>query len=217
VSRIGNMLVGVLFCLSFSSQVLAQDRSEVAPWVFEIKGGQFKPDLDLYEEFYGSDKTNYFAAAFAYRSSDWYEFGGELGYMHDSGVGLFESSQTLGGSVKYKLLPASLYASVFGRFSPDQWVVPYAGVGLTMAWYKQDIASQSNRSGRSDLGYNAKAGLQLLVNGMDRGTAQRAARGGLINTYLFIESQYFSTKVDGHDLGGITYLLGLRLEFDFSH
>jgi len=55
-----------------------------------------------------------------------------------------------------------------------------------------------------------------LLNGIDRSTAQRAARDGLFNTYLFIEAQYFSTKADGYDLGGLTYLLGLRLEFDFS-
>jgi len=184
--------------------------------VFEIKGGGIKPDLDRYEEFYGSDTTAYFAATLAYRPSDWYEIGGELGFMHDSGVGILVGNQTLGGSVKYTLIPAHLYVSVFGRFSPGQWVVPYAGVGATMAWYKQDIEGQSNRSGRTDLGYNAKVGLQLLVNGIDQATAQRAAQGGLINTYLFIEGQYFSTEVDGIDLGGVTYLLGLRMEFDFA-
>ena len=210
------LLFCILFGLSFSVQLLAQESTAPAPWVLEIKGGKFNPDLDRYDEFYGSDPA-YFAAALAWRPSDWYEFGAELGFMHDSGVGIFASTQALGGSVKYTLVPAHLYASVFGRFSPGQWVVPYAGIGATMAWYKQDIDGQPNRSGRTDLGYNAKVGLQLLLNGLDRGTAKRAAKNGLINTYLFIESQYFSTKVDGYDLGGITYLLGLRLEFDFSH
>jgi len=214
--RICAMLVCALPGLLVSGQALAQGESTVAPWVFEVKGGQFKPDLDRYEEFYGSDTTAYFAAAFAYRPSDWYEVGGELGFMHDSGVGILASNQTLGGSVKYTLVPAHLYVSVFGRFSPGQWVVPYAGIGATMGWYKQDIDAQPSRSGRTDLGYNARAGLQLLLNGLDRSTAQRAAQGGLINTYLFLEGQYFSTKVDGHDLGGVTYLLGLRLEFDFT-
>ena len=216
MSRTGIILACILFFVSLSGQVFAQDRPRVAPWVFELKGGQFKPDLDLYEDFYGSDKVNYFAAALAYRPSDWYEFGGELGYMHESVVGLLETNQTLGGSVKYKLMPVSLYANIFGRFSPGQWVVPYIGAGLTMAYYKQDIESQPDRSGRADLGYNVRGGLQLLVNGLDRGTAKRAARGGLMNTYLFVEGQYFSTEVDSIDLGGVTYLLGLRLEFDFS-
>ncbi len=76
MSRTGIILACILFFVSLSGQVFAQDRPRVAPWVFELKGGQFKPDLDLYEDFYDSDKVNYFAAALAYRPSDWYEFGG---------------------------------------------------------------------------------------------------------------------------------------------
>jgi hypothetical protein len=215
--RISIILSFAFFALLTGQQVFAQNQSVAAPWVFEIKGGEFKPDLELYEEFYGSDTTTYLAATVAYRPSDWWEIGGELGYMHDSGVGILAGNQTLGGSVRYKLVPVNLYVSAFGKFVPDQWVVPYAGVGVTTAWYKQSIDAQPNRSGRTDLGYNAKAGLQLLLNGIDKNTAQRAAQGGLINTYLFIEGQYFSTKVDGIDLGGLTYLLGLRLEFGFTN
>jgi hypothetical protein len=214
--RISIILSFAFFALLTGQQVFAQNQSVAAPWAFEIKGGEFKPDLERYEEFYGSDTTTYLAATVAYRPSDWWEIGGELGYMHDSGVGILAGNQTLGGSVRYKLVPVSLYVSAFGKFVPDQWVVPYAGIGVTTAWYKQSIDAQPNRSGRTDLGYNAKAGLQLLLNGIDKNTAQRAAQGGLINTYLFIEGQYFSTKVDGIDLGGLTYLLGLRLEFGFT-
>jgi len=35
-----------------------------------------------------------------------------------------------------------------------------------------------------------------------------------LKSYLFLEGQYFSTKVDGIDLGGEILLLGLRMEFD---
>ncbi|MAF84562.1 MAG: hypothetical protein QGH93_04470 [Gammaproteobacteria bacterium] len=215
--RIGALLICALLGLSVSGQEAnAQVSPAVAPWVFEIKGGKIEPDLDLYKQFYGDSSTSFFAAAFAYRPSDWYEVGGELGYMKDSGVGLLADNMMLGGSVEYMLVPAHLYVNVFGRFSPDQWVVPYAGVGATMAWFRQDIDSQPTRSGRADLGYNVRAGVQVLMNRLDRTAAKRVAAGGLINTYLFLEGQYFSTEVDGIDLGGMTYMLGLRLEFDFT-
>lgn len=210
------LLLGAMFGLSISGYSHAQGRTEVAPWVFELKGGLFAPDLDRYKEFYGSDTTALFAAVVAFRPSDWYEIGAELGYLRDSGVGILAGNQTLGGRVKYTLIPAHLTVTAFGRFSPGQWVVPYAGIGATMAWYQQDIEGQPNRSGRTDLGYNAKAGLQLALNRIDRRTAQRAKQSGLIHTYLFVEAQYFSTKADGYDLGGVTYLLGLRMEFDFT-
>ncbi len=216
MTRTAALLLCALFGLLVGGHASAQSRTEVAPWIFEFKGGLFAPDLDRYKEFYGSDTTAFFAGVAAFRPSDWFEVGGELGYMRDSGIGILAGNQTLGGRVKYTLVPAHLYISVFGRFSPGQWVVPYAGVGATMAWYQQDIEGQPNRSGRTDLGYNAKAGLQLALNRIDRHTAQRAKQSGLIHTYLFVETQYFSTKADGYDLGGLTYLLGLRLEFDFT-
>ena len=87
---------------------------------------------------------------------------------------------------------------------------------MTMAWFRQEVDSQPNRSGRADSGYNVRAGVQVLLNRLDRSAAKRVAEDGLINTYLFLEGQYFSTEVDGIDLGGLTYMLGLRLEFDFT-
>ncbi|HJP37678.1 MAG: outer membrane beta-barrel protein [Gammaproteobacteria bacterium] len=217
MTKIGALLVCVLLALSVSGQEAnAQVSPRVAPWVFEIKGGKIEPDLDSYKQFYGDSSSSFFAAAFAYRPSDWYEVGGELGYMKDSGRGLLADKITLGGSVEYMLVPAHLYVNVFARFSPDQWVVPYAGGGVTMAWFRQEVDSQPNRSGRADSGYNVRAGVQVLLNRLDRSAAKRVAEDGLINTYLFLEGQYFSTEVDGIDLGGLTYMLGLRLEFDFT-
>jgi len=140
------ILMVVLFGLSVNGPVFAQEQSTVAPWVFEIKGGGIKPDLDRYEEFYGSDTTAYFATTLAYRPSDWYEIGGELGFMHDSGVGILVGNQALGGSVKYTLVPAHLYVSVLGRFSPGQWVVPYAGIGASARrWRGTSRTSKGNR------------------------------------------------------------------------
>jgi len=195
---------------------VADDDAKLAPWVFEIKGGIFEPDLPLYKEFYGSDDDIYFAVAFAYQFKRWLELGGELGFMKDSGVGVQLDNNAVGGKVKYTLVPASLYVNFLGKFSPDPLFIPYVGGGITSAYYKQDIESQSNRSGRTDIGFNARAGIRLALNRFDPRTASRASDGGLINSYLYLEGQYFTTEVDDIDLGGIAYLLGLRLEFDFG-
>ncbi|MFW2404579.1 MAG: outer membrane beta-barrel protein [Gammaproteobacteria bacterium] len=187
--------------------------ADMTPWLFEIKGGLFEPDLPLYKEFYGDDRNGYFAAAFGYQFKRWLELGGELGYSRDKGAGLQPGNVQLGGAVKYTLVPAHLYVNLLGKASHDQLFVPYAGGGLTTAYYKQDIASQPNRDGRTDLGYNARAGVQLLLNRLDRRTSDRISPNGEFQSYLFIEGQWFSTEIDGTELGGITYLIGVRMEW----
>lgn len=183
------------------------------PWVAEFKGGLFEPDLPLYKDFYGDDRNGYFAAAFAYQFRRWLELGGEVAYSRDKGVGVQPGNSQLGGSVRYTLVPAHVFVNFLGKTSDEQLFVPYAGLGLTTAYYKQEVDSQSDRDGRTDLGYNARVGLQLLLNRLDKRTAYRASPNGGFQTYLFLEAQWFSTEVDSVDLGGITYLVGLRFEW----
>lgn len=187
--------------------------AEPTPWMFEIKGGLFEPDLPLYKEFYGDDRNGYFAGAFGYQFRRWLELGGEIGYSRDSGAGLQPGNNELGGGVKYTLVPAHLFVNLLGKTGDEQLFVPYAGAGLTMAYYKQDIETQPKRDGRTDLGYNARVGLQLLLNRLDRRTAYRVSPEGGFQSYLFVEAQWFTTEVDNIDLGGVTYLLGLRFEW----
>jgi opacity protein-like surface antigen len=195
--------------------IAAADEIE-SPWVIDLKGGIFAPDLPRYKEFYGSSSDVYLGAAFAYRFKPWLDFGAELGYFKDSGVGFQPSNMSLGGSVKYKLIPLDLYVNFRGEYSLEQLFVPYAGGGVTTAWYQQDVLSQGEISGRTDLGYNLRAGVQLFLNRLDQRTARRAASGSPTRSYLYVEVKYFSTEVDGVDLGGVAYLLGLRLEYDWG-
>jgi hypothetical protein len=93
-------------------------------------------------------------------------------------------------------------------------LVPYAGIGIVSAWYKQKIDQQSDREGRSDIGGSARAGIQLQLTNLDPSAARIRSGNQRLKTYVFLEGQVFSTKVDGIDLGGEVYLLGLRFEFD---
>ena len=203
-------LLAVLM-LTLCSAVASADES--TPWVGALKGGVFEPDLEDYATFYGDSRTNLFALNFGYQFRPWLELGGQLGGMRDSGVGLQPVSGQLGGSVEYTLLPAHLYVNFIGKRNQKQLLVPYAGVGLTTAWYRQEIANQETREGRTDLGYNATAGVMLLLDRLDPGSAYELSPDGGVQTYLTFDVQWFSTEVDGIDLGGLTYLLGLRFEW----
>jgi hypothetical protein len=185
-----------------------------APWVIDIRGGLFEPDLEFYKDFYGDSSELYLSGGFGYRFKDWLELDGEIGYFHDTGVGLQPGNNTQGGQVKYTLLPMHIFATFRGEFSEEQLFVPYGGLGFTTAYYEQKVESQGTKSGRTDLGYNLRGGLEMNLNRLDGRAASR--KQPLKRSYLYLEVQYFTTEVDGIDLGGIAYLAGLRMEFKFG-
>jgi len=183
-------------------------------WVFEFKGGLYYPDLDDYETYYGSDHSTIWALAGAYKITNWLEVGAELGYTNDDGVGSLPNNSILGGEVDYTLMPLQIFLNLQYEASADQLFVPYAGIGIATAWYKQEIDQQSDVTGRSDIGGAARVGLRLQITNSDRHGANYLSGDRRLQTYLFLEGQIFSTEVDGIDLGGEAYFLGLRLEFD---
>jgi opacity protein-like surface antigen len=198
-----------------TNQAQSQPASYAAPrWALELKGGQYKPDLELYETFYGDDKNSYWAIAGAYRLTNWLELGAELAYSNDEGKGALPVNGILGGQVDYTLMPLQIFLNVRYDSSPDQLFVPYAGIGIVSAWYKQIIDQQPSREGRSDIGGSARVGVQLQLTNLDRSVARNNSSNRRLKTYIFLEGQVFSTEVDGVDLGGEIYLLGLRFEFD---
>ena len=182
-------------------------------WNYEIRGGYYVTDLDLFETFYGDDKETYFSLAGSYRLNNWLEIGGEYGQMRAKGVGILTSTQALGGSVTYRLDPVHVYSNVMYQPSATQRVVPYAGLGLTVAAYEQDVAVQGSIDGKTDLGYSARIGVRFLI-GSNRLEAAAAPRESPYwRSYLFLEAQHLSVEVDDIDLGGETYMLGFRMEF----
>ena len=198
-----------------TSQAQTQPGLYTAPrWALELKGGQYKPDLELYQTFYGDDKNSYWAIAGAYRFTNWLELGAELAYSNDEGMGALPVNGILGGKVDYTLMPLQIFLNVRYDASPDQLFVPYAGIGIVSAWYKQKIDQQPDREGRSDIGVSTRVGVQLQLTNLDPSVARNKSVSRSFKTYVFLEGQVFSTEVDGVDLGGEIYLLGLRFEYD---
>jgi len=205
---------GLLIMAAVTSSFAADEPYRAPRWSLELKGGQFEPDLEFYEQFYGDDQSTYWAVNGAYRFNNWVELGAELGYSRESGQGALGDGGSLGGKVDYTLMPLSVYVNLRYDRSFNQLFVPYIGAGLVTAWYRQEIDQQANREGRADFGGAARAGLQLLLNRLDPRGADAVRDGERFKALVFIEAQTFATEIDGIDLGGQNYLLGLRFEFD---
>ena len=198
----------------YAASGLAQDDAALTsppPWVLEVKTGRFEPDLDGYERFYADEEARTYAISFAYRFKPWLEVGSEIAYARDQGFGIQSLSGMPGGTVKYTLIPARIFVNFLALVKENQLAVPYVSVGATRAYYKQDVELQSEVDGRTDLGAFVRIGIQLSMDRLDPGTANR--RSALKRTYLFFESQRFTSEVDNIDLGGDAYVLGIRFEF----
>jgi hypothetical protein len=80
------------------------------------------------------------------------------------------------------------------------------------------VEDQGDVRGKAD-GYNGRAGLQLLLDGADRTSANKLFLDyGIIHTYLFFEYQVVRAMVNdvsgtSVDLGGKSWLVGLLFEF----
>lgn len=182
-------------------------------WSLEIKGGDFEPDLDEWRRFFGDETASEFGVAFGYKLTRWLEVGLEADYIRDKGAGRLPSNDTVGGSVTYNLFPAHVYVLVRGIFHENQRFVPYVGGGFTRAYYRQKIDNQASRRGDTD-GEHARAGLQILLDWIDRGSAgSMQSELGVNNTYLILEVQKFSAEIDGIELGGESAMVGFLFEF----
>jgi hypothetical protein len=139
----------------------------------------------------------------------WLELDAETQYMHDSGVGRLPSTGGPGAPVEYTLWPVHVFVKARLERNANQLFVPYVGIGVARAYYKQEIDLQDERDGTTKSGPSLRAGVEISMNRVDPSADDT---GPLKRTYLFIEAQRFEAEVDDVDLGGDALLIGFRFE-----
>jgi hypothetical protein len=200
------LVLGVLVTTQASAQGTDSPR-----WTYEVRGIYFRPDLPQFSTFYGDSHTTYFGLAGSYRFLDQLELGGEYGLMKEHGVGVLSNSGALGGSVEYRLDSFHVFANWIFQNKPTQRVVPYLGGGLLVMRYEQAVEQQPTIEGRTDPGWSARGGVRFQVASQSGPTESANWR-----SYMFVEAQHMSAKVDGWNLGGNAFVLGFRMEFNFD-
>jgi hypothetical protein len=182
-------------------------------WAYEIRGGEFEPDLERFADFYGDPDDGYFSLGISYRFLDWLELGGEVGQMRDTGTGVLSSTLEPGGSVRYRLRPVHIYTKFIYQRDRQQRFVPFLGLGVAVAGYKQEVDQQPDIDGRTDTGYSARLGLRTLLR--SHGPVQsRTDSSPYWRAYLVLEVQSLTAEIEDVDLGGQVLELGFRMEFD---
>lgn len=211
MKRIFFLLALVLFASAAHGQDAAAERPH---WTFEMKAGRFTPDLPEWNRYYDRKDMPEYALAAAYKITRHIEAGVEAGYLTTRGSALAPlHGNLLTGEVAYSLYPVSAFVLFRGVVSEKQWLVPYAGGGYTKMFYREVVQEQNTIKGSAD-GYHARAGIQVLLDGLDPGgSSNMYMEYGIFHTYLFVEAKYTRAEVSSINLGGTGWLAGLLFEF----
>jgi hypothetical protein len=206
------MLVLAFFLIATAAH--GQDADVDQPhWTFEMKAGRFMPDLPEWNRFHNRKYMPEYAASVAYKLIRQIEAGVEAGYLTTKGIAFAPQHNLLTGSVTYTLYPVNAFVLFRGIIRESQWLVPYAGGGYTKMFYRETVEDQSAIKGSVN-GYHARAGIQILLDGLDPGGANNLTMEyGILHSYLFIEARYSRAVVSSINLGGTSYLSGLMFEF----
>lgn len=208
----------LVLVISPAALFAAEPIGERPHWSIEIKGGDFIPAIDNWSQNYGKRYTREYGGSLAYKVLRPLEVGIEGTYIEDIGQGLAQIHNVPAGKVTYKLYPVNFFVLARGVFSEKQWLVPYIGGGWTRMFYWEEVEKQGVARGTAD-GYHARAGLQLLLDGLEPDAANSFYRNnGVFHTYLFFEAKYMRAMADtvsggSVNLGGTSYLGGLLFEF----
>jgi hypothetical protein len=202
--------------LLIATHASAQGSLDSPRWTYELRGVYFRPDLAQFSTFYGDNHSTYLGLAGTYRLFDQLELGGEYGRMKERGVGVLSDSGALGGSVEYRLDSFHVFANWIFQNAPSQRVVPYLGAGLLVMRYEQAIEQQPTVEGRTDLGWSARAGVRFQVASVGPVPRAGSDESSYWRSYVFVEAQRTSAKVDGLNLGGDAFVVGFRMEFNFD-
>lgn len=207
----------IFFLLPF--EAFGEDNAGENPhWSLDVKAGLFYPAIEHWQEYYGGRSTGNYTVGIAYKIVRRIEAGIEGGFIRDAGKGYAPGHGMLTGRVVYELFPLNAYILLRGEFTKDQWIVPYVGGGWTKIYYREETEFQETRRGHSD-GMHARAGLQFLLDGLDRSAANSLYLDyGVHHTYLIIEVQRLralinTTGGDELNIGGTSFLAGLLFEY----
>ena len=214
-SLIKTVIIIVLIVLP--STVLADDAIlERSHWSFEIKGGQFIPEIDHWKRYYGKRYMPQYGVSLAYQLWKQIEVGIAAGSITGKGDAFGPLHATsFSNAATYQLYPVNAFILIRGIWSEDQLLVPYIGGGWTRMYYRQEIQEQDTVAGNTD-GYHARGGVQLSLDAADPDASNRMYLDyGIRSTYFFVEAEYTRAVVTSVsvNLGGTAYLGGLRFEF----
>lgn len=172
---------------------------------------------DTVKDVYGNTGTMFFAGSFGWKIVDDFELDAELGYATTYGRGMAPNGGKTDQHYRLDEGPAQLGFLYRFNFVPEQIIVPYIGAGGNYEYYFEARVKNAWHKAGGKFGYHGRAGLQLLLDGIEkRASANMQTQYSIENTYFVYEFQYNNTDgfgAEGIDLSNYSHTLGILLEF----
>lgn len=209
--------------LLLSVGVLGANPSRAAavddPWSVGISAGYFLPAIEAWEDNYGRSGGWVPSLSTSYALSMRLLVAAEIAYFS-------ATSQALGAITgepsideqQLTLLPTTVGLEYLLRFDSTQLIVPFVGVAYRRVSYRLEIGDNEDISGGAN-GWVGRGGVDVLLNALDPSSASGLREDyGVARSYFRLEAQWAKAEAPGTggsdiDLGGTTYLAGLRFEF----
>jgi hypothetical protein len=189
------------------------------PWTVGVAFGYVIPAIEDWEDNYGDPGDWVPDVSAAYAFSERWSVAAEVTY--------FRASSKARGAItgepsieeqQLTLVPATLSLEYRLRFSTTQLFVPFVGAGYRRVSYRLKVGEDETITGGAN-GWAGRGGVDVLLNPLDPSSAEAfSAEYGVARSYFRLEAQWAKAEAPGTggsdiDLGGITYLAGVRFEF----
>jgi opacity protein-like surface antigen len=189
------------------------------PWAVGFAIGYVIPAIEDWEDNYDKPGDWVPDLSAAYALSENWSVAAEIAYFR-------ASSQARGAITgepsieeqQLTLVPTTISLEYRLRFDTAQLIVPFVGAGYRRVSYKLKVGENETITGGAN-GWAGRAGIDVLLNGLDPSSAADfSAEYGVARSYFRLEAQWAKAEAPGTggsdiDLGGITYLAGVRFEF----
>jgi outer membrane protein W len=189
-----------------------------APWSVGISGGYFAPATENWEQNYDKRGGLLPSLSAGYTVIDGVSVTAEAAYFSAESQARDVTGQLSIDRQRLRLIPVTLALEYRLRLGDQQLVVPFVGGGYRRVAYRLTVGDNDDVTGGAG-GPVARGGIDVLLNRLDPSAASGLAEDyGVTGTYLRLEAQWAKAEASGTtgediDLGGVTYLVGLRFEF----
>ncbi len=195
---------------------LAQPVRTPARWSVLVGGGYFSPAVDGWKEQYGRSGGWLPTLTAGYIVAPRWSVGAEAAYFSSQSRARDVTGNLSIERQRLTLLPITLGVEHEVRFSEDQLLVPFIGVGYRRVVYRLEVGNKDPVQGGAG-GWVARGGFDVLLNALDPSAASGLWEDwGIARSYFRIEAQWAKVNANGAgdiDLGGKTFLAGLKFEF----
>jgi len=212
-------LVALLFAAVAVSVIPVQALAVDDPWSVGTSTGYFMPAVEGWEDNYDQRGGWVPNLSAGYALSTQVSVATELSY--------FSASSRARGAItgelsiedqQLTLMPTTVGLEYRLRFDSAQVVAPFVGVGYRRVSYRLKVGANDAVTGGAN-GWVGRGGFDLLLNSLDPSAALGLSEDyGVAHTYFRLEAQWAIAEAPGTagadiDLGGQTFLAGLRFEF----